>query len=273
MILGVAWLSQSNIFSGIYGFLLICPMVWYFCALRLRGFECLLHEASHFNWTRRRWLNDILANLMVAPIVLVTVKSYRRSHTKHHVLFGTASDTDKNRLELIKADDLDRRTITSLIRGLMIRLKCHQLIWLRDLNFLGEILLYFLPWHCFIVILPLALLVGFATSLKLWLIYYLVPLMVFLPPLRLLVESGKHVYRNTSSVFEASVITKGRVLRYLLYPHNDSFHGLHHLVPGIPHHRLKQAHRFLIRHDPLIYGRFHRYRTAITHPVQPADSK
>ena len=59
-----------------------------------RGLECLVHEASHYNWTRRRRLNDALANLLAALPVFSTVQEYRVGHFVHHRKKGTADDPD-----------------------------------------------------------------------------------------------------------------------------------------------------------------------------------
>lgn len=241
---------------------LVHPLIWYFCALRLRGFEALLHEASHFSWTKRRYLNDVLANFLVALPVFATVAGFRHNHILHHVRFGTILDTDKMWLDGIRAEDIDRSSPKSFLGDLIARLGQYHLIYWRTVSSSRSALLYSIAWHG-IVILALTVPLGFEEALLVWVTYYLVPFVLFLPPIRLLVESGEHVYRDSTTVFEASVNTKSTLLRWLLYPHGDSYHALHHLVPSIPHHSLKRAHDYLCDTDPSGYGQHQRYRLGI----------
>lgn len=62
---------------------------------QLRALECLVHEASHFNWScRYRRMNDVLGFLLAGLPTGASVRDYRTSHLLHHGRFGTADDPD-----------------------------------------------------------------------------------------------------------------------------------------------------------------------------------
>ncbi len=92
---------------------------------------------------------------------------------------------------------------------------------------------------------------------------WLVTLLVALPILRFVAESGEHIYTGTDTVFDATVSNVGLLHRIVVHPHNDGYHTVHHLWPGIPHYRIHRVHRHLLRHDADGYANRLRYRTHV----------
>lgn len=71
--------------TGGYGCLIYAPAwVWIsnsmvgllFIAVCMRGLEVLVHEGSHFNWTRRTRLNDFLTNMLAAIPMMSLVNRF-----------------------------------------------------------------------------------------------------------------------------------------------------------------------------------------------------
>src|SRR5437868_2102997 len=63
-------------------FALAVPLSFFLAVLgarQMRGLECLVHDGSHFNWTRKKDLNDRFCNLLAAWPMLSDVRSYRRT--------------------------------------------------------------------------------------------------------------------------------------------------------------------------------------------------
>jgi fatty acid desaturase len=89
---------------------------------------------------------------------------------------------------------------------------------------------------------------------------------VTLPVLRLIGEASEHVYSDSDTVFDATISNLGRWQRLLIHPHNDGYHTVHHMWPGVPHHALRRLHEALLDHDPDGYGRRLRFRTHILVP-------
>ncbi|MDR1188075.1 MAG: fatty acid desaturase [Bifidobacteriaceae bacterium] len=73
-----------------------------------------------------------------------------------------------------------------------------------------------------------------------------------LPFVRFLAETSEHHYEGRETVADATISNIDPGQRLFLHPHGDGFHTLHHIWPGIPHHRMSSAHQELIHHD---YGR------------------
>lgn len=234
-----------------------------------RGLECLVHEGSHYNWSRVGAVNDALVNLLAALPVFSLVQRYRESHKIHHSNFGSALDVDRQRYEQLGIDDLDRSSAKSFLQGMATRLPRYILSWWRAIGFNVKGLFYSLTWHAVVFILPLAIAFGFKTSLALWLRYWLLPIMIVLPVIRFIGEAGEHIYRNTDNVLDATVSNYGLLHGLLIHPHNDGYHLLHHLTPTVPHFNLKKAHAFLSTADALNYGMRHRHRSRILQVPEP----
>jgi fatty acid desaturase len=224
-----------------------------------RGLECLVHEGSHYNWSRCGRRNDLLVNLLSALPVFSLVKRYREGHRLHHTQFGSGDDPDRQRYEQLKIDDLDRSSARAFIQGIAKRLPRYILSWWKAIGLSPAAFLYALAWHA-VFVLPLAVIIGIQSSLMLWLKYWLLPIMFVLPVIRFIGEAGEHIYRNNDKVFAATVSNYGFAHRWLIHPHQDGYHLLHHLMPSVPHFSLKRAHELLSAADPINYGLRQRYR-------------
>ena len=119
--------------AGTLSYLLWRDVAWWAAALAapvtltiagraMRGLECLVHEASHYNLTRRRRLNDAIANVLCAWSVLSEVQQYRTSHMIHHRSFGHADDPDRVRNLRLMLEDFDRSSLAALTVGAVRRI-------------------------------------------------------------------------------------------------------------------------------------------------------
>ncbi|MGW8380134.1 fatty acid desaturase [Streptomyces sp. ODS28] len=243
-----------------------CLVALVLAARQLRGLENLVHEGSHFNWSRRhRTWNDVLTTVLAAAPTGARIADYRESHLAHHGKFGTAEDPDRLRYEELALEDMDRSGGVSgaaaFAREVLRRFGRYQRGWLATLGSAPIAAALPFAWAAVAVALPAWLLGGAAHAVAasaLWLAAHLVGL----PVVRFVAESSEHVYREADTVFGATVSNLGRVQRLLFHPHGDGFHTVHHLWPGIPHHQLARVHRLLLEHDPA-YAAGLRYRTRV----------
>jgi fatty acid desaturase len=227
-----------------------------------RGLENLVHEASHYNWTRRRKLNDVLADGLAALPVACRVASYRAGHLVHHRRFGTADDPDLRRYTALVLEELDRTTLRRLARSVAVRLPAYSHTWWQSVGTSRHTAVRTLTWHVCCLVLPAWTAFGLETSIFVW-STWMVAFCLVLPVLRLIAESNEHVYSDARTVFDATLTNLGIVNRMLLHPHNDGFHTLHHLWPGVPHHQLPKLHAALMALDPDGYGSRLRHRTTL----------
>ncbi|MEV7599130.1 fatty acid desaturase family protein [Kitasatospora sp. NPDC089797] len=243
--LASAWLITHHLLFSIVP----VPLAGVVIARQLRALENLVHDASHFNWSRhRRRLNDVVGYLLAAAPTGSRISTYRTSHLLHHGRFGTTSDPDRNRYEELELEALPRTSSRAFTAGVARRLLRYQLGWLRELRTNALAPIVTMLWSTVIVGAPAALLMGVrsgATATGVWLFAYF----VLLPPLRLVAEADEHVYSDARTVFDATVSNTGWLQRLLFHPHADAYHTVHHMWPGIPHHALRRVHRLLLAED------------------------
>jgi fatty acid desaturase len=105
----IAWLMLA---SGFY-FLtttfaqstvwLSVPFLAFWTAYWLTSYTSHFHEAAHFNLLRNRKWNDVLANVFLMPFIGLEIKSYRKSHWRHHLHLGTPQDTEISYIQPLSA--------------------------------------------------------------------------------------------------------------------------------------------------------------------------
>jgi fatty acid desaturase len=235
---------------------------------QLRALECLVHEASHFNWSRRhRVANDILATILAVLPTGARLGGYRASHLQHHGMFGTSDDPDLQRYRELGLEDLDRRSAAALTAGLLKRLGAYQRGWVDSLSAAPVTGLVPQAWAAVAILLP-AWVMGGAECAVAATAMWIVAFGLVLPVIRFIAESSEHIYRNTDTVFDATVSNLGLVQRALFHPHGDGYHTVHHMWPGVPHHRIAKLHRTLLANDPAYAARLMVRTKVLQDPVR-----
>lgn len=234
---------------------------------QLRALECLVHEASHYNWSRRRrLLNDVLAMVLVSAPTGAPIGEYRTAHLLHHGRFGTSDDPDRVRYVELGVEELRRARLGTFARDLVRRLPRYQIGWLRSLRTSPFGVVVPLCWPLLTVGPAVYLALdgpGAVVAVGAWLAGYLLAL----PVIRLVAESEEHVYSGATTVFDATFTNIGRWQAVMFHPHNDGYHTVHHLWPGIPHHALRRVHDLLVREDAEGFGRRVLLRTEVLSPM------
>jgi fatty acid desaturase len=70
--------------------------------------QLFMHEAAHFNLTRNRKWNDLIANIFVCAIGGQEITRYRRIHFQHHRALGRTDDTERTYANVLSAGFLLR---------------------------------------------------------------------------------------------------------------------------------------------------------------------
>lgn len=241
---------------------------------QLRALECLVHEASHFNWSRsHRRANDRFAAVLAGVPTGQRIARYRAEHLLHHGRLGSEEDPDLRRYAELDVAGLDRSGPLAYGRTLLVRLVAHQRSWLRTTATDLSGLLLPVLWALLTVAAPAAWWWGAGPALvagSVWLTGHL----LVLPVLRFIGETSEHSYHDSVTVFDSTVTNLGVLQRWLIHPHSDGYHTVHHLWPGTPHHRLRQLHEQLSFADPEGYARRLRVRRRILDepsPGRPAE--
>lgn len=228
-------------------------------ARAFRGLEVLVHEGSHYNWTRKRATNDRIVNLLAAYPVFQTVEEFRIAHAVHHKQLGATEDPCRKRFFQLKWDKLSRESAAAYLRGMVNGLGRYAGSWLKLTGSTPQVILWGLLWHLVVLVLPIAGLLMLMTDVGtaqavvravfVWAIYVAPAFLIVLTVLRYIAESAKHDYVNGTTTKTGTYSNIGPV-HWVLHPHGDGYHFLHHVDANVPHHRLRTVHRILSERDP-----------------------
>jgi fatty acid desaturase len=221
------------------------------------GLAILAHQSAHYRMYRARWLNDLVGRLCGIPLG-VSMLTYRVIHRIHHNHLYEPIDPD---LPLMAGYPRGR--------GYLLRKLGKDLLGLTTLKnytyFLGKpgpssapkddtspalrraagrdrrLILY-----AHLVLWAVLIATGaFGTYLLLWFLP-LVTLLQMLLRLRAVCEHGAPTALDTP-LRAARTTLAPFWIRWLLFPHHMNYHVEHHLYPAVPHYRLAECHRELVR--------------------------
>lgn len=236
-------------------------MACIFIARQLRGLEIMVHDASHLTWVRSRpKLNHFLADIFVGAPVLSSLKSYWKSHRIHHGQYGSHKDPCRQRFANMGVSDIDLSTRWKIVRAVIAWLPGYNAAYYREIGSQSVIQwVIFITWHSCVLVLPLAtvltlgmgfdLKVGIALAVFGWVVFWVLPAMVFLPVIRSIAETEEHDYEAGDTEFETTFTNDGWLHKLLIHPKNDAYHVIHHLFPNIPEAEHHWVHDLLMEHD------------------------
>lgn len=61
----------------------LLPFLWVFTGTSLTGFFVIAHDCGHRSFAKRRWINDLLGQVMLLPLIY-PFHSWRILHNRHH---------------------------------------------------------------------------------------------------------------------------------------------------------------------------------------------
>ncbi len=215
----------------------------------------VVHEASHYSLLRSRRWNDRLGNWLFALPIGHTVGSYRLTHADHHAYLRTPKDPSSYVTDPGLTSVQVRRTLAFLLLGRLVwELVARSLLGRRfrpeaaankasmqdtDRRRLAAIAAFHIPAGALCYSLGIA---GF------WLAWLLVVMTITptLDGLRTIVEH--RLPASEVSPFHTRSHHRSLIVSGLMSPFFQ-YHWEHHLFPGVPHPRLAQLHRELLRLD------------------------
>jgi fatty acid desaturase len=199
--------------------LLIPAMLLIGC--RQHALLILGHEGAHCLISRRRWLNDMLANLLCFWPLGMGLSGYRKFHLAHHRYVGTSRDPevalkrDRYKLPISTSGILIQAAVA--LAGGATREVVAVILFVQARGTVLDLLAPAVLWACLLwASWSLALLwfasamtaLGAAHTLRVW---------------------QEHVGTGTVQRVHA-----GPFYRFLFLPHNIGFHHEHHEHPSIP---------------------------------------
>jgi len=212
-------------------------------ASRYRAFEILVHEASHNNVFKTRSHNRTLQFLFAYPVFL-DVQKYVDIHLAHHRLIGDfENDPDILIYKKWGLDKLPKNKLWILyIRPLILYFTFDYFrttffnFWKYREQRLGKLLYW-------VVVL---LIILTTKSMPVFLMYYCVPFFILLPILRFYARANEHTGVDFTVASKSARNNIGFFHNYILHPHGDGYHQIHHLFPSVPFYNLPKVHQFLL---------------------------
>lgn len=232
------------LWGSIEGPLWAIPLFLLLLSSRIRGIGTLLHDSSHGNFCPNKEVNNFFGRFILAPISFENFSNYSISHTKHHAKLGELEDPD-----LLSINKSDAQSIKHLLK-VYFSLLINKEFWVGSL--LGD-----LPKASLVHKLEFTLLwIGFSSftaSFFGWGVAFMMCVTILLTRgtmyhfLRVFWELADHGFLNPETEIRYTRnMPRIGLVRYLLHPHNDSYHLTHHLYPSIPMHNLAKAHSILM---------------------------
>lgn len=239
MLLAVAAVLSISLF--------LLPFALVLIGSRQRALSNLVHDASHGNLSGKNMLNDLVADYLGALPNFDTVRSYRQSHMQHHRYLGSLRDPDS--LAHLSYEYDDRKPVRGSALRLYFRLLLNFRSW-RD-SMVGGLFslssLERLKVLCFWISFTGLISVIFSSTMA-WtfVMFWLVSRGTSFHAIRIFAEFLDHTGLSTGSVtgFSRNLPSNG-ILRWVLHPHEDTYHLVHHLAPRVPHYNLRKAHDLL----------------------------
>lgn len=217
-----------------------------------RAQECLVHEASHRNWQRNGRWNDVLANVLAGYATASQVSGYRRQHVIHHAHLGSADDPDIQRYEEFKLEELTGLGGLRLVKAIGRRLPRYNWGWYTTIGTNPVTMALSGAWYLAVFGI-VGVVAGFGFAVSAWL-HWLLGYALVLPVIRMIGEAGEHRYLAGDTVFNATISNLGWAHRWIVHPHGDGHHTLHHLWSSVPHHQIRRMHDALADLDPGVFG-------------------
>ena len=217
---------------------------------RQRALGNILHDASHWSFDANRKRSTILANLLLCWPMWVTMAIYRNEHNRHHRFLGDpARDPDFIHNETRLSRGWVSVWLDQLRSPQMMRASILGHIVRMDAASLAGV---FVWWAAVLGLIALASSANVAlVLLALW----IAARATVFHAVTSFREISDHVGMRPGSLigFTRNHPFSG-VLGEIFHPHNNGYHLLHHLTPGIPFHAMARAHALLLGWPPYATG-------------------
>lgn len=217
-----------------------------FIGTRLRGFNNIVHECSHFTFAERREDNVLLGSFC-ASMVLGCFRDYREEHMTHHQHLGDYDkDMDLQGIRDFRLEDpLTPRTIA---RHVLTALSGLHLPYYLGVNLSGRDGAGFRALKIGLIAAAVGLLLvdPIAALLMVWL-----PFVWIYSAINYWTDCIDHggLVGHDDELHASRNLLVPKAIRVLLFPRNDCYHLIHHLFPQVPAGHLDSCHHRLLS-DP-----------------------
>jgi fatty acid desaturase len=218
---------------------------------RMRALENLVHEASHFQLFRNKKLNDLIGMFLCAFPIVSSLLAYRKSHLNHHRYFGNKKlDPDLIRYKKMGIDSspIGKRKFYFFLLKVFLLINTPKYILGTVKSFIyNKEVPFYEPINRIFFYITLMLLLFYFDLWKLFLLYWMIPFFTTFQIIRQMSEISEHggIYEEKEFIKMTRNNFCHPILKFLIYPHNDFCHLVHHLAPFVAHYNLPRAHNIL----------------------------
>ena len=236
-------------FSSVWVYLMSIVLI----GSRMRALENLVHEGSHGHLSKNSFINSFICMLFCAFPLGHSLSVYRVSHMEHHRYLGN----EKSDPDLVRYRELGIDKLPSTKKFLLTHLaKIFFLVGMPK-YFIGTIRAFIYSKNAskselLIRCIFYGSLALIFTKLEIWkyfFLFWVIPFSTSFQIIRQLSEISEHggLYQNVDKLQMSRNNFCHPILRFLLYPHNDFCHLVHHMFPNIPGFNLFKAHEVLMQ--------------------------
>jgi fatty acid desaturase len=224
---------------------LAAAVVFVIAATRYRAVNNIVHECSHFTFSHDKTTNYLVGRLCAA-VLFFSFQDYRDSHLTHHMYLG---DPEKD-------EDFRMRQKFGFDEGLTTRVLMR--------HFMTPLLLRHFPdyfsfrlthekndgeiYAWLKVVLVAACVVLFINYPMETIVLVLAPFLFGFTAINYWTDCVDHagLINADTSIRQSRNAKVPAWLKPLLFPRNDSYHLVHHLLPGIPARHYPYCHHLLL---------------------------
>ena len=215
---------------------------------RQRALGNLLHDAAHRNLNARARINDIIANIFLAPPLFNSLPLYRQEHARHHACLGDSTCDPDFIPRVTQQGDRWFHPYVRVLKdpstwagSLLGHLLSKQLNARPRLGVL-------LWWTVCEIVLAVAMSTHFAL---LFALLWMIAKSTVFHAITTFREMTDHYGLDPRGIFAYTRDIPDRPLfSMLLHPHHNGYHLTHHLFPRVPYHDLPRVHARLKQRPP-----------------------
>jgi len=218
---------------------------------RQHALVILMHDGSHYRLFRKKWVNDVISDALLAWPVFATTRGYRFTHFAHHRFINTEADPDWVRKHTHEWEF--PKTWYSL--GLILvkdlfGLNSHQLLAeAADVSAAPDARRSATHGYSALRILYYFAIIGllaYFQLLPLFLLFWVIPLLTWFKVILRIRSIAEHFGIEEHAYALSRTTLPNLFERIFVAPKNVNYHIEHHLYPSVPFYRLPRLHELLM---------------------------